>query len=247
MTNSYNSSSRPRVLLIHGLNNNHSGFAPLKLEIEKLGFECLMITLPGHGTDRNEARSLSVAFKSFQRELKDLIHENTYVVAFSQGGLYLQLWLESESKILPKAQVLLAPALFINYQNRLEKLVSFLPSFGFILSQTPKKLRLYQRLFVWEYRTLFEAIKKFQSQDLAFRIPTMVLVDPQDELIDAKKLETELKKRNSENFEFHYVNRLEIPAPGLGKHHVLFHPDYFNNQEWKQLILRIKSFFNVEV
>lgn len=245
MTN-LSDSSPIKLLIIHGLNNNLEGFNPLRDACREMGFETHVITLPGHGEDRNQARSFQIAFKAFSESMERHTGSPYQVIAFSQGALFFQLWMQTHPKIRPLSQILLAPALFINRQGLIEKLISLLPSFAFIISQTPKKVRRYPKLYIWEYRTLFEAVKRFQGDKAAFPVPTLVMLDPQDELINATLLETTLKSWNTSNFELQLIHRPVISAPGLGKHHVIFHPDYYAPGMWLDFIEKIKRFFSAE-
>lgn len=231
-----------KVILIHGMNNNLESFSPLKEKLSSYGLNAEILCLPGHKDNREESKDLKTAFHHFDQSMKKLMQDPYVIVAFSQGALYLQLWLEKNSLPRPKAQVLLAPALFIKGQSRLEKLMTTLPRFLFILSQTPKPLRRYFSLYVWEYRTLFQGIKKFQSMKSAFRIPTMVIVDPKDELVDAKMLKDELEKRNPDGLNIHFQERPHLKGRRPGKYHILFHPNYFEKEEWDVFCTRISEF-----
>jgi esterase/lipase len=243
MTN-LSDSSPIKLLIIHGLNNNLEGFYPLRDACRDMGFETHLITLPGHGEDRNEAKSFKLAFGAFSESMEKHTDSPYQVIAFSQGALFLQLWMQTNPKMKPLSQILLAPALFINRQSLIEKVISLLPSFVFIVSQTPEKVRRYPKLYIWEYRTLFEAVKRFQGAKAAFPVPTLVMIDPQDELINATLLESTLKSWNTSNFEFQLIHRPVISAPGLGKHHVIFHPDYYGPGMWFDFVGKIKRFLS---
>lgn len=245
MTN-LSDSSPIKLLIIHGLNNNLEGFAPLKEACEKMGFEAHVITLPGHGENRDEARSFEAAFAAFSESLKNLTTSPYHVIAFSQGALFFQLWLQTHPASLPLSQILLAPALFIKRQSLIERVITLLPSFAFIKSQTPFKVRRYPRLYIWEYRTLFEAVRRYQKAQVPFPVPTLVMMDPQDELINAAVLENTLQSWNTENFKIQLIDRPVISAPGLGKHHVIFHPDYYEPGMWLDFVGRIKRFLSAE-
>lgn len=226
-----------KLILIHGLNNNLEAFGPLKAAFTKLGYECHVMCLPGHGENRDEARNLESAFAHFDQSLTKLIQEPYFVLAFSQGALFLQLWLSQTNSPRPLAQLLLAPALYIRNFETLGRTLKLLPSFMTILSVMPKPLRRYWYLNVWEYRTLFEASAKYQTLKSSHEVPTKVLVDPKDEVVDAQKLQKELG---------HLVELVVRDFPKgtrPGKHHIIFHPDYFRPKEWENFISKIDGFF----
>jgi esterase/lipase len=232
-----------KIILIHGLNNNLECFFPLRDKLKSIGYDVELLTLPGHGKDnREEVRNFEVALDHFDQSMRKLIQGPYVVIAFSQGALYLQLWLEKNHQPLPMAQVLLAPALYIRHFSKLDTIMSKLPTFAFILSQMPRKLRRYYYLHVWEYKTLFDKAKKFQKIAPTMKAPTLILVDPRDELVDAQKLKVELDKRNSgAQIEFYERNYLAGRRPG--KYHIMFHPEYFTPDDWEKFISKVDGFF----
>ncbi len=230
-----------KIIIIHGLNNNQEGFIPLSKALNLMGYETEIISLPGHGTNRHECRDAGEAMKTFDLRMKKVIKDPYSVIAFSQGALYLQLWLETNPSPLPKAQILLSPALFIRRFNLLSKLMSALPWFMFIISQTPKNLRRYNYLFIWEYRNLFQKAKQYETSNKPMKIPSLILIDPKDEVVDAQRLKEELARMNSV-VHFEYLERPYLKGRRPGKHHILFNPEYFTAKDWKSLIERIDDF-----
>jgi hypothetical protein len=68
---------------------------------------------------------------------------------------------------------------------------------------------------------------------------TFVLIDPKDEVIDA----ISLKKEMDENkVELIYFSRPYLRGKRPGKHHILFHPDYFSESDWEKIIKTIGDF-----
>lgn len=232
-----------KIILIHGLNNNMDCFYPLRDKLKSIGYEVEMLCLPGHGEDRQEAREFEKAQEHFDNALKKLINEPYVVIAFSQGALYFQLWLEKNNDKLPLAQVLLAPALFIRHFTILDKIMSKLPHYAFIPSQMPRNLRRYSYLNIWEYRTLFNKAREYQKITTPVKIPTLILIAPKDELVDSQKLKSEMDKRNS-GAQIEFYDRKYLRGKRPGKYHIIFHPDYFTPEDWENFIGKITSFFN---
>lgn len=244
MTNSYNLSQPkklPKLIIIHGLNNNLQSFIPLKNEFEKMGYQCHSLTLPGHGKDRTESRDFKTAFRYFDQEIKKLTQDPYVVIAFSQGALYFQLWLEKNQGPKPLAQVLLAPALYINRYLLTEKIMRTLPSFALIPSAAPRKIRRYPALYVREYRTLLDGIKTYQALKGPIKVPTYILIDPKDELVDAETLKRELFSRGSVDLKVDFEERNHLKN-NRGHHHILFHPDYFKEEQWRALCVKAECF-----
>jgi alpha-beta hydrolase superfamily lysophospholipase len=230
-----------KIIIIHGLNNNLEGFLPLAQSLNSLGYATDILCLPGHGDNRQEAKSDAEAMRCFDQRMQELIKEPYSVIAFSQGALYLQLWLDKNPSSLPQSQILLAPALFIRHFEFLNGLMSTLPKFFYLLSQTPKKLRRYNQLYVWEYRNLFRKAKQYQEIDKSMKVTTLILIDPKDEVVDAKKLKQELDNGKS-GARIEYFERKYLRGKRPGKYHILFNPEYFNPSDWKSFISRIDEF-----
>jgi alpha-beta hydrolase superfamily lysophospholipase len=234
MTNSYNLSRNNKVVFFHGLNNNQDCFGPLIRHFKELGFETELVILPGHGKNRKEARDIKEAIGIFDQKMKNLKDQSYYAIAFSHGALYLQLWLEKNQEHKPAKQILLAPALYINRQKLIEKALKLLPSFFAIKSMSPKPFRRYEIMNAWEYNILVQGMLIYQKVRGKFRIPTKVFVDPKDELVDAYALSSKLE--NVEFIERKYLRK------GLGCHHIIFHPDYFEEAHWREFTRKLESF-----
>jgi hypothetical protein len=242
MTNLSNSSlkSLRKLLIIHGLNNNAKAFEPLKEAFEKLGWEASLLILPNHGEKRIEAKDFSEAFACFDRNIRDKIQSPYSVIAFSQGALYFQLWMDKRPSQRPISQALLAPALFIRRHRLVSKLTSLLPNFFLIKSFSPKVMQRYSSLSVRDYRILLSSLESYQRlENSSFAIPSLVMIDPQDELVDSKAL--------AKHCETVFVERNYLSIKmGLGRHHILFHPDYFLNAHWVELIKQVDEFLKRE-
>jgi pimeloyl-ACP methyl ester carboxylesterase len=228
-----------KVLLIHGLNNTLESFRPLQEKLISLNFNCVLICLPGHGENRQECPNLELAMKKFDQLLKPHIKDDYTVVAFSQGALYFQLWLNKQVENRPLKQVLLAPALSIRFFGIAEKIIAALPRVSIIPSQTPKQFRKYPFLFGWEYKILFKAATEFSGLEIKLPVPTLVLIDPKDEVIDSISLK---KVMDREHVRMIYFSRPYLKGKRPGKHHILFHPDYFSQSDWEKIIKTINDF-----
>lgn len=229
----------PKILLIHGLNNRPEAFWSLRDSLVDLGYIVHLITLPGHGEERTELENWNRSSAAFKETMKDLTKDPYVVIAFSQGALHFQDYMTENLVTLPVAQILLAPALFLRNYSIVKRLAKILPATFKIPSTMPKPFRRYDFLYVGEYRNLLEGVKKFGEGKLKFPVPTMVIVDKKDELVDAAKLKAK--------FDSH-VTILERPflfGRRPGKHHIIFHPDYYENQGWEKFITDIHQWIGL--
>ena len=204
------------------------------------GYETELITLPGHENDRNEMNNLEDAIELFDKKMKRIGENPYYAIAFSQGALYLQLWLNKNPDHKPLKQVLLAPAFFLRRQEITINLFRLLPSFFLIKSFAPRQFRRYQFLKVSEYNILMEGILEYQKINQAFPVSTMIMIDPKDELVDASGLKKNAQMNNKKLL-FYFLERPYLNK-GIGQHHILFHPDYFDKQDWNRLTDIIENY-----
>ena len=239
MTDSYNLFRNHKIVFFHGLNNNPECFAPLMEYFQNLGFETQMIILPCHGQNRKEARNAVEALDVFTESMKKLEGTQYDAIAFSHGALYLQLWLEKNVAYKPRRQILLAPALFIRRQKLIEKALKILPGYFIIKSLSPKPLRRFEILSAAEYSILIQGVLDYQRNMTEFKIPSLVLIDPKDELVDAQVLKQKIELRNR-NFNVELVVRPYLKR--LGAHHILFHPEYFSKEDWKTFSQKLQVF-----
>lgn len=211
---------------------------PMKRKLLDLNHEVEILTLPGHGENRDEAKTLKEAQAIFHSRLTSMTDGPFIVVAFSYGATYLQNWLSSNQKHQCQGQVLLAPALYIRRWSLFRGLSQFIPKSFYIKSLTPRIIRRYPRLYLWEYRLLFESILQFHTTKADPSIRTLIIIDPKDELIDVQKTKQKLTKKKIEFIEYPHIGLIK----GAGVHHAMIHPDFFEKNSWNELISKINQF-----
>jgi hypothetical protein len=213
------------------MNNNLECFYPLRDALAREGIEVTLLTLPNHGEKRSEIDNFEEGLKIFHERLIPLTQSPYSVVAFSLGALYFENWLAENTERAPDSYVLLAPAIAVNFEFIIRPFFHRLPKTFFILSQMPKMFRRYDKLYFWEYVVLLEGIEQFRSLPKAGK-PELVLIDFKDELVDAKKVQAHYGKND---VPVEKIQRKNLKR-SLGRHHIIFHPDYFQSNEWDKFI-----------
>ncbi len=231
----------PKLIILHGLNNNSTTWDEFESVMEARGFITIRITLPGHGEIRDEGRSFTAALKSFDEKLKPHVQEPYVVVAYSLGALFFQNWLLGRKENLPLRQVLLAPALYLRNEKWIRKVISSLHPKLPIPSIAPREIMLYKSLFVWEYQNLLGGMTRFHFDSHPTPVPSLVIIDPKDELIDAERLKEKWEEKNPGQERVYFLNRPNQKW-GLSNHHILFHSKYFEGKEWGIFIHKIENF-----
>ncbi len=233
MTDSSASHPRPKLVFIHGLNNNPECFGPLMDYFRKLGVSVDFVVLPGHGANRLEAPTLERGLDVFAERMERFRGVPFRAVCFSHGALYLQLWLARGAGFAPERQALLAPALYIKRQRLICALLALLPGPFLVKSRSPRAFRRYEFLSAREYDVLVRGMRRYQASAGNFSLPTLTMIDPLDELVDAQTLKAHFP-------ETVFVERRRLR--GLGSHHILFHPDYFTSEEWAAFTAQLEDF-----
>lgn len=227
------------IIIIHGLNNSSEAFFPLGKELESQGFTIRYFNLIGH-EELNSNISMEESIKHLQDQFESLPHDKKYYcIAFSQGGLVLQLISQSSKKNLVK-QILLSPALKIRKNILYRLILPLIPRSWRIKSNTPLEVRKFNELSLNYYQNLVDQVQHLKgvNRDLLDQISTFTIIDPNDELVDYKELESFIKLQKLTNWKFELFHRKNKPS----RHHELFHPMFLDQSDWSLLITNIVNF-----
>lgn len=225
----------PKIILIHGLNNNLESFYGMRDYFISLGFEVNMIRLPGHDETREDMFSYDRAVEVFHNRISPLSDSPYIVVAFSLGALYYELW-EQNHKARAVKKLYLAPAFAIKNLGLIKRLVEFLPSEFPIRSFMPKFARNRSFLFIKEYKILLQGVEDF-SQNFSVSGDALILLDPKDELVDSGYILKNWKNHQ----QIQIINRPYLKKL-RGHHHMIFHPDYFSEVDWRNFQNLLEDF-----
>ena len=229
------------IILIHGLNNTATSFKPFKRALEDQGWKVHIFSLAGHRKLDNSL-SMDSSVNYLVKQFKKLDQKKKYnCIGFSQGALTLQL-LPHDIKSMIHKQVLLSPALSIRQCSILQKIVDVLPKRLMIFSFAPRSLRKFSWLSVSYFDLLFKQLINFKDIiTVESHIPSLIIVDSKDELVDVDTLRRLVKTQP--NWKFYLIDRSYLKFIHIGQYHVTFQPNYFTNEHWDNLILDISAFF----
>ena len=227
----------PKLIILHGLNNNSTTWDEFEGVMKSRGFtNTVRITLPRHGDVRDQGRTFEEELKIFEGMIAPHVQEPYVVVAYSLGALFFENWLIGRKENLPQKQVLLAPCLYLRREKLVRQIIGSLLPWIPIPSIAPRDIMLYKSLFVWEYRNLLGGLTRFQKDTDKIRVPSLIIIDPKDELIDAEKLKAEWKAGD-----VFFLDRPMLKW-GPSNHHILFHSKYFTPAKWDFYIRKIEDF-----
>jgi len=238
------------ALVIHGLN-----LAPCKMEsiiglLNSENISAALLPLYGHGDnfdkqkgDSDQSARLSsfkeVSYTLWSQELLSAYqsvrafadkHEvPVFLIGYSLGALMGCCLLLSQPVISYEKMVLFAPAIRIRWLNgSFIKLLSRFP--GLVIpSRSPAGYRSNRGTPVAGYLSLFEAIRTFNRDfNTHLNIPTLLFMDPADELISYKNIKTLIEEKdinlwqiqkieNNRNQTNKGFRHLIIDEPAVGK------------------------------
>jgi len=243
------------ALVIHGLN-----LRPVKMEsiitlLTDSGIDVLNLSLRGHGqnyfhevdVDSSEARMeafKNVSYKLWMdethrayghaRKRSDAKQVSLFFVGFSLGGLIGADLFASYPDVRFDKMVLLAPALDIHGIHYVAKLLSPFP--GLVIPSLMSKSYLANNgTPMAAYNALFETIQHFnQHIGPKLNVPTIIFIDPEDELVSYRKLKRRVEKEPLDQWQFHL---LEKGKTGVQEkmHHLIIDEPSVGTDTWNQM------------
>jgi len=243
------------ALVIHGLN-----LRPCKMEsiitlLTDSGIDVLNLSLRGHGRnysyevnfDSSEARIeafktvsyklwMDETYRAYYRAKKrsDEKKVSLFFVGFSLGGLIGADLFASHPDVCFDKMVLLAPALDIHTIHYVAKFLSPFP--GLVIPSLMSKSYLANNgTPMAAYNALFETIKHFnQHIGSKLNVPTIIFIDPQDELVSYRKLKRKVEKETLDQWQFRL---LEKGTTGVQEkmHHLIIDEPSVGTDTWNQM------------
>ncbi len=243
------------ALVIHGLNLRPSKMESIIKLLTNSGIDVLNLSLRGHGqnyfhekdVDTREARMeafKTVSYKLWMDEAhRAYVHARTrseekkvplFLVGFSMGGLMGADLLVSHEDVRFDRMVLFAPALDIHGINYLAKLLSPFP--GLVLpSFTSTSYLANNGTPMAAYNALFETLRHFNQHVCAkLNVPTIIFIDPEDELVSYRKLKRRVEKESLDQWQFRL---LEKGKTGVQEkmHHLIIDEPSVGTDTWNQI------------
>ena len=192
------------ALVIHGLNLKPDRMGPLVDELCQWGIAVVLCALRGHGENyaplagctpdvARLATFRQVSYTGWQAEVMaaytaaSALAQPTatplFLVAFSLGALLGCELLVTTPRVYFDRMVLLAPALALRPHSHLPALLGRWPTLA-LRSFAPQTYRSNPATPIAAYSALRTALRSLQRHGNAqLNVPTLILVDPQDELV----------------------------------------------------------------
>jgi pimeloyl-ACP methyl ester carboxylesterase len=229
-------------LVIHGLNLNPDRMAAVVTALNAAGIDALRLSLIGHGGNFTHRQGLNTTearletFKGvsyplwFQETLKGYeqarqsAQQNQvplFLIGFSYGGLMGLDLLASRAEVRFQRAVLFAPALSLHGWDYAIRLFAPFPKMV-IPALAPADYLANPGTPMAGYNALFETLDHFESHiGPRLNIPTLVVMDPGDELVSFDGVKHLAKEHHLDRWRFHPVQNHRSVLQGMLRHIVI--------------------------
>lgn len=242
------------ALVVHGLNNHPEVMLPIVRILNDQGIGVLNVGLTGYVGDFQDLKKVTA-----EQWLQDVLAANRvlqtkaqnlpqFYVGFSLGALIGETLMNSNlsEKFEFQKAVLFSPALRLRDRSHWVKMFSFLGKGFTVPSLAPKVYAASWRTPNAAYEALFD-LNDIYSQNLvqnsqAINIPTLVFVDPDDELVSAEYLEEMVGVFDLGQWQINEVHKDK--TAGTWFHHVTIDEHAMGKQTWQQMLQKITTFLH---
>lgn len=231
------------VVMIHGMNNTPESMAAFTEALIRLDYAVLRVRLSGHDPERGQrhgaTRALWLEEVSAGFEQAKACYPTGPIIGFgySLGGALAVSWLDAGG--VCDGLVLIAPSLRLRPTVQLVRPLAWLSGVGLALpSLTPAKYRAFRFTSLDTYAAMFDtvdALDQLSRPDQVGGVPTLVLADPDDELVDVQQTETWITEQRLSCWQFHSVRSNPL-------HHLILDAESAGPSAWLEILSQVKAF-----
>lgn len=240
------------TMVVHGLNVKPTAMEPLIHWLTSSGSAVYLIQLSGHIEKSATIRDIDPYV--WKDEMLDGFNTAKaaaaehglplYFLGYSLGALLGQsmLALVLKEKCFEK-QILISPAIAVRFRSSLLRLLFLMGDQIALPSLAPQAYRVNDVLPLRVYQLLFAEEKKvWKAMSSQLNIPTLVIIDPKDELISYRKLLRFIKKYELTNYQVLSLDSRLGDRRG-GYHHLLLDQRTMGVNNWNMAIAAMQQFF----
>ena len=249
--------SKPKfvAIVVHGLNLRPSKMDPLILFLNNLGGKSLRVALEGHRGSLEEQKLVTwtkwldqyhdhycLALKEANKLQVPLIN-----FSFSLGALVSLGHIAHQEANPYDRMVMMAPAAWIHWYGKVPQWFSFLGSRIGVPSKNLEAYRSQKTTSLAAYEAMGQGrqeVAEISHKNL--KKPTMVIIDPDDELVSIKKMREFIREKKLNDL--WQVMEVSNEKTSLKKsfHHLIVDKDSLGENQWKLLLERLSSFLDGE-
>ena len=230
------------ALVIHGLNLKPACMSPVISALNESGIDCLRLSLKGHGDNFRQREGLD-ATQSRLEDFKGVSHslwfqetltaysearQNAsekrlplFLVGFSYGGLIGLDLMAARPDVAFDRALLFAPALSLHGWDYAVRLLGPFPRMV-LPTLAPAGYPANPGTPIAGYNALFETLDHFETHiGPQINIPTLVIIDPGDELVSFDGLKRLAQERHLDQWRFFPVHRSRSLLHGILRHIII--------------------------
>ncbi len=247
------------ALVIHGLNVNPARLLPLIEELRQRGIGVVLCSLRGHGENYTPLADCSselarfaafrqVSYPTWRAEVVAAYAQAAayahstgaplFLVGYSLGALLGCAQLVATPPLTFARMVLLAPAIALHPYCYLPRLLTRWPQLS-IRSLAPNIYRANPATPIAAYQALYTALYHLHQQaNAALNIPTLLLIDPADELVSIQGLRRFIRKQRLTQWHLCPIHKTSSHTrPTV--HHLIIDPASVGEACWQTMIAQI--------
>ncbi len=254
------------ALVVHGLNLNPDRMTNLIRILNTMGIGALQVSLKGHGDNFEPLPGMALAdarmeaFKSVSHQIwaDDFLKAYRYImqlrpdpdvplflIADSFGALLALDLSLNEPDVEFGRMVLFAPAVSMRGRNSLIRLLSPFPRFV-VPSLSPGFYKANRGTPQTAYAVVFETLARFErSIGPKINIPTLVFIDPKDELVSYEGLRALLKQHELDRWRVFRVEK-DMTTAATRIHHLIIDPASVGQSTWRGMMERMHRHLKVD-
>ncbi len=242
------------ALVAHGLNLKPSKMNALAKVLTSNGTEVLRVSLAGHRGSKKEGlftthqtwRNEFQAHYCLAKKRAQSLNVPLYFLGFSLGALAGVDFLNTQVSHLVEKMVLISPATDVHWYSKIPGNLGWIGGRISLPSKNIKAYRSQPSTSLASYRAMKESQESLDEISLSsLNIPTMIFVDPDDELVSLKKINKRINKQRLDNWKTKSINN---SGSTLKKtyHHLVVDKASMGSHQWEIVKKNIIDHFNLK-
>lgn len=241
------------AMVVHGLNLKPSKMASFSQYLNDLGFYVLQVSLSGHRGNLQEQKDIQ--WKTWMKQMdqhlcylkakSDFYKAPMINLSFSLGALVSMGKINELDKNPFTKQIFLAPATWIHWFGKVPGWLSFMGGKIGLPSKNLEEYRAEDTTSLNCYKAMDEGRKHLEEiRSKNFNIPTLLIIDPDDELVSLKKTKKFLNHYKLNDFWKVFLVSNKDTELEKSYHHLIIDEKSLGKKEWQRLLERLSSFLN---
>ncbi|MBO9666539.1 MAG: alpha/beta hydrolase [Bdellovibrio sp.] len=232
------------AIVVHGLNTNPAKMKSLEDVLLEDDLDVLHVVLSGHSRNLQIFREVTHSIWGGDmlraycqaRNRADALGKPLYYLGYSLGGMLAVDLLASHKEVHYDKMVLISPALAIRGMNKVIRLLRGLRQWA-IIPGLGNRAYMANPIGtpVSAFNALFDGVRIIQKKTTQkANIPTLVLIDPRDELINPTGIESFIQSKKLSKWKIHPVHKRPFSFTSLF-HHLIIDPATLGEAHWEEM------------